>query len=119
METEAIRPSCGLDQHCNGGGYRGDLGPEGRSLCEPGCRHRARRTLQKEAFPKVGQNMLQLTGAFAMASCPCQGLASALDLGQPSWISTTWTECCSEVRVGFRLLCSSLAGTSSTQESHM
>lgn len=26
-ETEASRPSCGLDQHCNGGSYRGDPGP--------------------------------------------------------------------------------------------
>lgn len=28
-ETEASRASCELDQHCNGGGYRGDQGPEG------------------------------------------------------------------------------------------
>lgn len=71
-------------QHCNGGGYRADPGPEERSLCESGYRHGARRTLQKEAFPKVGQNMPQRTGYIAMASCPCQGLASDLDLGQPS-----------------------------------
>lgn len=57
---------------------------EGGSSCESGYRHRARRTLQKEAFPKMGQNLFQLPGSIAMASCVCQGLTSDLDLGQPS-----------------------------------
>lgn len=72
-ETEASRPSCGLDQHCAGGDYRGDPGLEGRSLCEPGHRHGARRTPQKEAFPKVGQNMLSSQELWQWLCAPVRG----------------------------------------------
>ena len=80
-ETEASIPGSGLDQQGREDGYMGDARPEGRSLCEPGCRHR---TLKEEAFPKVGQSTLQLSGSIATASPTCQGLASDLDGGQPS-----------------------------------
>lgn len=40
-ETEASISSCGMHQHCRGGGYRGDARPEGRSQCEPDPEGRA------------------------------------------------------------------------------
>lgn len=106
-ETEASIPSSGLDQQGRGDGYRGDARPEGRSLCEPGCRHRA---LKEESFPKAGQSMLQLSGSIAMASLNRQVLASDLDRANlPDFYNLG--ECRSEVRVRFCLLCSSPVGT--------
>lgn len=80
-ETEASIPSSELNQQGRGDGYRGDARPEGRSLCEPGCRHR---TLKEESFPEIGQSTLQFSGSIETASPTCQGLASDLDRGQPS-----------------------------------
>lgn len=46
--------------------------------------HSVNLTLKEEPFPKVSQNMLQVTGSITMAASPCQGPPSDLGLSQPS-----------------------------------